>query len=122
MVFSAGDYIALGMFVVGAVGLAVREWRGYVNRETATATADANTNSIIGALTLKMNEMISTLQELERNRQKHELDCARYQERTAATIERTVVMLNSHDKSIETLKAQMAHVASGGAGKLREIG
>ena len=122
MIFSPGDYIALSVLALGVLGFIIRERRAGETRIAAEASVDANIASLVTLLSKKQEEIIELLNTLEAKRQKHEIGCARIQERTAAAMERTVAKLDEHDRAIDNLRAQMAHIASGGAGTVREIG
>ena len=121
MQFSAGDDIALAALGVTGLGILAREVRAKFAKAAANAQSDANTVSIIDAVTGKLDTVAKGIAELEEKRQKHELDCARVQERTAGTMERIAETLDRHDRNIGHLQAQMAHVASGAANVVSEI-
>lgn len=121
MAFSGGDYIALGMFTLALIGIVARELRAALSKNSANAAADATAESFSALVTAKLNDVIDEIKGLEQKRQKHELDCARIQERTAASLERMAERLDRHDRSIEQVQSQVRHVVSGSADKIIEI-
>lgn len=122
MNFTGGDYVAMAAVGLAAVGFGVREWRTTVTARTKQAFDDSALRGIVDGLTARLDEVIAEIRDLESKRQKHEIDCARIQERTASAQERTAEILTRHENSISHLQAQMSHVASGAAGKIVELG
>lgn len=121
MQFTSGDYIALGMVALSVAAFAVREWRATVTAKTKQATDDSILRGIVNGLTSKLDEVIRELRDLEDKRQKHEVDCAKIQERTAAAQSRTAEILTEHGRSIGQLQGQIRHVVTGSANKIVEI-
>lgn len=122
MTFTGGDWIALAAVVLAAAGFAAREYRATVTARIKQASDDTALHGIVDGLTDRLDSVIGEIRELEGKRQKHEIDCARIQERTASAQERTAEILTRHETAIVSLQAQMSHVASGAVGKIVEIG
>lgn len=123
MNFSSGDFIAMAALGVTVGAYMVREWRAKIAAEAKDAAADTAMDGIVKGLMSKMDEVVRSIVGLEDRRQKHEVDCARVQERTAAAQQRTAEILQEHGKAIGHLQAQIRNVAPGGsAGKIIEIG
>jgi hypothetical protein len=74
------------------------------------------------AISTKIGDAMREIGILNEKREAHEIKCAKINERTAAAQERTAEILERQSRDLESLKAQMAHVASGAAGRAREIG
>lgn len=113
MQFSGGDYIALGMFGLGALGFAVREWRATVSMRSKQVADKVAMESVVGTLTAKMEELSQEWRVLDGKRQNHELECARVQERTASTQERLAAVLDRQGRDIQHLQAQVSNLGPG---------
>lgn len=121
MQFTEGDYIALVAVGLTVIGFVFREWRQTISKTAIAAAAAAGTQAIILSISDQLKGVVTAITELERKRQKHEIDCAKIQERTAAAQERAAELLVEHGRAIGHLQAQMAHVATGSADTLVEI-
>lgn len=120
MRFTSGDCIALAATTISVLAFAVKEYRGGLTKVTAAAVSKSQAEQIISAVALKVNEALTAIKELEQKRQKHEIECARVQERAAASMARTAEIQAEHGRSISQLQGQMRHVATGSADKMIE--
>jgi hypothetical protein len=110
------------MFTLAALGMAAREWRATITARTKQATDNSTAAMLATALATKIDTLNDAWKELDEKRQKHEVDCARVQERTAATQERLTEILDQHGRAIGNLQSQMSRVATGDAGRMVEFG
>lgn len=121
MTFTGGDYIAICAIGVSVAAFGLREWRGKITDQAQRASDDTRLEQILKGVIEKVEEAVGEIRNLEQKRQKHEVDCARIQERTAAAQQRTAEILTEHSRSIGSLQGQMRHVATGSANKIIEI-
>jgi hypothetical protein len=120
MQFTGGDWVALSAVGLSVAGFAVREWRTTVTAKTKQASDDSTLHHVVDELTAKLDTALGLIGELEGKRQRHELDCARINERTAASQERTAEILKEHTGAIASLQSQIRNVATGATGKIIE--
>lgn len=120
--FTPGDYIAFTMVCLSVMAFAVREWRTVITARAKRAVDESAQRFMVNGLTAKLDDVVKELNDMEEKRQKHEIGCAKIQERTAASQQRTAEILTVHERSISQLQSQIKHVASGAANKIVEIG
>lgn len=118
---SLGDYIAGGMATATVGGIIVREWRASIAAGRKEATDKTLVTGITTELTAKIELLFGKFRDLDERRQKHELECARVQERTAGILARTTESLDRQGREIGHLQAQVRNVVTGSAGRVVEI-
>lgn len=116
-----GDYIAAAMFILAVGAATVREVRASTTKAAERAALDTRMNGMISAITTRLDTLATTITGLLDKSQKHEIDCARIQERTAASQERAAEILTEHGRAIAQLQGQIRHVATGSADKIIEF-
>lgn len=106
-----GMLAAVGMFILTALSLVVRELRYRATDVRRQTIDDADMKSIVDGIKLQIDMMFKQIKDLDLQRQAHDLECAKIKERLSVNLDHVTDTQRGILDMIENINRQLGELA-----------